>query len=256
MMERRVLLDTNVLVDVVNGSKRGAMLIEILRRNRIEIYTFRKCVYELYSILKGTTKDPHKNNNPLKRFLNSEINDIAQQLFRNDSRIDMLGNTYFWCNLSEEWRCDENLQNRYENIQKYVCPEQREEALQVLETQRKFLLWKSRIRDAMHNIDRILKGNGIRVCEYYQVYASEWYKKKGFFFEKEFARDSLVPNEDFEIIMAAFFLEVKAFITRDNKGLIWRGGLSLGLNVPHISFCCPERIEQAIEDDFGSRCYR
>lgn len=128
--------------------------------------------------------------------------------------------------------------------------------MQALETQRKFLLWKSKIKKAMYEIDKIITRNEIKVCEYFQIYSSEWYKKKGFFFEQEFAKNSLLPNEDFEIILAAFFLEVKAFMTRDNKGLLWRGGLSLGLNIPNISFCSPEKIEQAIEDNFTLRYYR
>ena len=256
MMGEKVLLDTNVLVDVVNNSKAGSTLIKTLRKNKIEIYTFRKCVYELYSVLKGTTKDFGKKNNPLKRFLDVEVNDIAQQLFKQDPSVDTLGNTYYWYNLSEEWAYDSDLKKRYELIQKYLNPSEKEEALKKLETQRKFLLWKSKIKKAMHEIERIIMENEIKVCEYFQIYSSEWYKRKGFFIEQEFAVNSLLPNEDFEIIMAAFFLEVKAFITKDQKDLLWRGGLSLGLNIPNISFCSPEKIEQAIEDNFCLRHYK
>lgn len=78
-------------------------------------------MYELYSILKGTTKNPGKKNNPLNKFLDAEINDIAQQLFKKDSNFDMSGNTYFWYGLSEEWEYDESLQNRFElNIFKNI----------------------------------------------------------------------------------------------------------------------------------------
>jgi hypothetical protein len=67
---------------------------------------------------------------------------------------------------------------------------------------------------------------------------------------------SYIPNEDFEIIMAALFLRASIFITEDNKGLIWRGGLSFGLNMPSLTFCCPERLQEAIDDELNLRCYQ
>lgn len=253
MMAEKVFLDTNVLVEVVNGSKVGSLLIEKLRKNEFGICTFRKCVYELYSILKGTTKDLGKKNNALKKFLDAEINDIAQQLFKRDPSIDMSGNTYFWYNLREEWTYD--IQKKHELLQTYADPNEKKEALKTLEAERKFLLWKSKTKKAIYEIDRIIKVEEIEVCEYFQVYSSEWYKKEGFFFEREFAKNSLLPDEDFEIVMAALFLGVKAIVTKDYKGLIRRGGLSLGLNLPNISFCSPEKIEKAIEDNFSLRNY-
>jgi hypothetical protein len=77
-----------------------------------------------------------------------------------------------------------------------------------------------------------------------------------FFYEQELAKDSLLPNEDFEIVLAALFLEARVFVTEDDKDLIWRGGLSLGVNTPPLTFCCPERLDEAVKGDFGLRFYR
>ncbi len=79
---------------------------------------------------------------------------------------------------------------------------------------------------------------------------------EGFALEQNLAEDSLIPNEDFELVLAAIGLQADAFVTNDDSDLILRGGLSLGLNSPHISFCCPERIEEAIKTDFNFRCYQ
>ena len=166
-MGEKVLLDTNVLVDVVNNSKAGSTLIKTLRKTKLKFTRFVN-VFMSYIQLKGTTKDFGKNN-PLKRFLDVEVNDIAQQLFKQDPSVDTLGNTYYWYNLSEEWAYDSDLKKRYELIQKYLNPSEKEEALKKLETQRKFLLWKSKIKKAMHEIERIIMENEIKVCEYFQI---------------------------------------------------------------------------------------
>jgi hypothetical protein len=94
------------------------------------------------------------------------------------------------------------------------------------------------------------------VFNYFEVFNSDWYQSEGFLWEQSFAQDSLLPNEDFELVLAAISLQSSAFITSDDKDLIWRGGLSLGLNSPQISFCCPEKIKEAIDTDFAFRYYR
>ena len=171
---QRAFLDANILAQVVSGSEKGHSVMKILRDARFEIVTFSKCIYELYSIVKGTTKDQEQKD----------------------------------------------------------------------------------IFTAFAEIDAAITRENIHLCHYFQVYASEWYKRIGFSYEQDLSKDSLLPNEDFEIIMAALFLEAMVFITEDDKGLIWRGGLSLGLNLPQLTFCCPERLQEAIDDDFKSRSYQ
>jgi hypothetical protein len=82
---RRVFIDTNVLAQIVGNKSDGKLVIQCLQESGIEAVTFSKCVYELYSMIKGTTKDgktPKSDGHPLKRFTKGDINDIGQRLFK------------------------------------------------------------------------------------------------------------------------------------------------------------------------------
>jgi hypothetical protein len=253
---QRAFVDTNVLAQIVGDSDFGSSIAKTLRKSNFEIVTFSKCVYELYSLIKGTTKDGSgKKNHPLANFLQPEINDIAQRLFKKSPDIDTTGNSYYWFNLSEEWRGWDYFENMEGKIESLVADLDHDEVLIFQENQKKFAAWKAGVLSAFNAIDNAIKIQGIHVCEYFQIYSSDWYKKYGFFYERELAKNSLLPNEDFEIVMAALFLEARVFISQDDKGFVWRGGLSFGHNMPQLSFCCPEKIEEAIGDDFTYRFY-
>jgi hypothetical protein len=254
---KRAFLDSNVLAQVIAGSKRGEKIAKLLRDAKFELVTCSKCVYELYSLAKGTTKaqDPDRNH-PLKKLIPPDINNIAQKLFKKMPDIDALGNAYYWYNQCEEWQGWDHFETMGSLIETLVIESDRQKAKELLEKQKQFVIWKEAMLSVFSEIDSLIKKEGIQVCHYFQVFSSDWYKKYGFFYEQDFAKDSLIPNEDFEIVLSALFLEAKVFVTEDDKGLIWRGGLSLGLNSPNLTFCCPERLEEAIESNFIFRFFR
>ncbi len=254
---KRAFLDSNVLAQIIAGSKKGRDVVRILRAGELELVTCSKCVYELYSLAKGTTKaqDPNKNH-PLKKLISDEINSIAQRLFKKSPDIDALGNSYYWYNQCEQWQGLDYFESMESSIETLVVDADRGKARELLEKQKLFVIWKEKMVSVFSEIDALIENEGIRVCHYFQVFSSDWYKKYGFFYEQILAKDSLLPNEDFEIVLSALFLEAKVFVTEDDRGLIWRGGLSFGLDFPNITFCCPERLEEAISRDFELRYYR
>jgi len=253
----RAFVDTNVLAHIVGDSKTGQTVLESLRNADFEIVTFAKCVYELYSIVRGTTRGgTSKGMHPLKKLVPPEINDIAQRLFKTSPDVDPVGNSYYWYNLCEEWQGWDYFGSAEGKIEMLLEEPLRPKAYILLEKQKEFVEWKQGVRAVFRQIDSLIRAKGILVCQYFQVFSSDWYSKYGFFYEQELAQDSLLPNEDFEIVLAALFLGARMFVTEDDKGLIWRGGLSLGLNMPPLTFCCPERLDEAIKGDLEFRFYR
>lgn len=59
MKKRKAFLFANILAQIIGKKKQGEHVYEILKENNFEIVTFRKCIHELYSIVKSTTKDGH-----------------------------------------------------------------------------------------------------------------------------------------------------------------------------------------------------
>lgn len=253
----RAFIDTNVLAKIIGNTNAEQTTLKPLRDAGFEVVTFAKCVYELYSIIKGTTRGgASKKNHPLKHLIPAEVNDIAQRLFKKEPEIDALGNSYYWYNLTEEWQDWDYCGNTEEKIEEILDKRLRDKAYTLLQQQKDFVLWKQGMLSVFRQVDSLLKEKDILVCQYFQIFSSDWYNRYGFFYEQELAQNSLLPNEDFEIILSALFLNARVFITEDDKDLIWRGGLSLGLNMPKLAFCCPERIEEAIKNDFDFRFYR
>jgi hypothetical protein len=257
--KKRVFIDTNVLALIVGNTSLGKSVIKHLKDADIEPITFSKCVYELYSLLKGTTTDRYnktsRNNHPLKDFLKPEINDIGQKLFRKTD-INPKANTFYWFNLCEEWMWPDYFESYEELIQKHCVEPDREESREMLALQKDFVEWKIALKQSFSAINLKISENGIIIFDYLEVFNSVWYQFEGVAWEQKLAQDSLLPNEDFELVLAAISLQANAFITSDDNDLIWRGGLSLGLNSPEMSFCCPEKIKEAIDTDFTFRCYR
>ncbi|NJK54406.1 MAG: hypothetical protein HC936_19490 [Leptolyngbyaceae cyanobacterium SU_3_3] len=257
--KNRVFIDTNVLALIAGNTSLGKSVIKHLNDAGLEAVTFSKCVYELYSLLKGTTSDRRdkksRNNHPLKDFLQPQINDIGQKLFRK-TNLDHKANTYYWFSLCEEWMWSDHFESYEELIEKFCIESDREKSREMLSLQKDFVDWKMALRQAFSEVNQKISENGVTVFHYFEVFSSDWYQFVGFSWEQTFAQDSLLPNEDFELVLASIALQAKAFITSDDNDLIWRGGLSLGLNSPHICFCCPERIKEAIDTDFAFRFYR
>jgi hypothetical protein len=252
----RAFIDTNVLAHIVGDTATGRKVLEILMTHNFEVVTFVKCVYELYSMVKGTTRGGwDKGNHPLKKLIPSEVNDIAQRLFKTMPNIDPLGNTYYWYNFSEEWQGWEFFESREDTLKQLLAEPIREEAQVWLEKQKEFTLWKQGMRSIFRRIDAIVEEKGIVLYRYDQVFSSDWYMKHGYSYKRDLSEDSLLPNEDFEIVLAALFLRASVFITEDDKDLIWRSGLSLGRGT-QLTFCHPESLMEAIADDFIFRSYR
>lgn len=167
-MKNNAFIDANVLVDVLNNTNSATKSIKLLRDAGFKIYTFRKCIYEVYSVIKGTNKKPGKN--PFKHLFPKEINDIAQKLFRGKKEIDTLANAYYWYNLCEEWRRWDYFEVNQANIEKYVEEPDREKALEWLEIRKEFVKWKEATSKAFSTIDKLVADNEIIICEYFQVY--------------------------------------------------------------------------------------
>jgi len=71
--------------------------------------------------------------------------------------------------------------------------------------------------------------------------------------ERDLARDSLVPSEDFEILVSALAVDAKALVTNDSKLLT--SGLSMSSNY-HTALVSHNQLETAIKSRFEFRIYR
>jgi hypothetical protein len=258
---RKAFLDTNVLKNIIGDSEQGRYVIELLNRHQFQIATFQKCLYEIYSMIKAIAIAEFAGNrstkdDPLTRIMSPEIAQLSQKLSKYYKMP--ISDVYYWYNQCEEWQGWDYFERNEERIQQgYRGGPQEKEARKLLDMQKDFVSWKQLIRQSFRKADEGIKENNIYVYDYFQVYGSEWYTQRGFYYEQDLIKDSFLPNEDFEIIVAAIYSEADVFITNETKptGIIRRTGASIGSTSRGMSFCSPETLEQAIEGEFTFKFY-
>lgn len=251
---QKAFLDTNVLLrNIIGGDEQENDMVEMLRSNNFQIVTFQKCVCELYSMVKSIViselSGTHKDD-PIKHVIPKELIGICAVLRKKFTKRKISqDDIFFWYNQCEEW-CDRDF------TEELCCIENDVESYESVELERDIYLWKYLIRESFRNIDRKIRGNFIHVYTYHDVYNSYWYNSEGYAHEDNLMKDSFLPNEDFEIIMAAAFCNASVFITNDQM-ILRRTGASWGTccGASFTSFCCPERLEEAINSQFDYRSY-
>lgn len=296
MKIQKAFLDTNVLLrNIIVEDEQENELIQILRRNNFQVVTFQKCIYEIYSMVKRIALSGTCEDDPIKHVMPTELVGMLAELRKKISKIEKPSDDRsFWYNQCEEWcdrnfieelRCIENDIKSYEPVElkRDICqwkrlmregtisidrkirekfPEELNfiehgvKLYESVELQRDICQWKHLIRESFSNIDRKIINNFIHVYTYHDVYNSDWYNSEGFAQEDNLMKDSFLPNEDFEILIAAAFCNASVFITNDKK-ILQRTGASWGTCCApsFTSFCCPERLEEAINSQFNYRSY-
>ena len=256
MKQQVVFLDTNVLKHIACGSEHGKYIASLLEKNEFKVVTFRKCVYEIYSIIrsvaiKSVNRSGISKEDPVDSFVSPKIKEVSKVLYENHHLEQ--GNIEYWLNLSQEWQGWDYLSR---NLERVVQGKFNKEVGDTLELQKDYLKWKSVINECYVNVDNSIKEHGIVIYDYSDVYGSDWYKNIGYSIERDAAMNSMFPNEDFEIIIAALFSDTKVFITDEKKknGIVLRGGNSISLSIP-ICFCNSNRLREAIDEGFLLRAY-
>jgi hypothetical protein len=75
--------------------------------------------------------------------------------------------------------------------------------------------------------------------------------RKIFALEQELALTTLIPSEDFEILVAALMMEAAGFVTREKEIL---AGTALSLSLDHkTAFLHPDQLVHAIRSKFEVR---
>ncbi|MCB1055600.1 MAG: hypothetical protein KDD11_08830 [Acidobacteria bacterium] len=156
---------------------------------------------------------------------------------------------FWWFHLCEEWR-GLDWHAEQSRIETHVVEGEQEAALRELQVRRDFSQWKFALTAFCERVWDVLEAN----FKMLTVHDTMRDADRLFQVERSLALNSLVPNEDFEFVMALQLLSPAAFVTMDAK-LLTRTGLSLSLNVP-TAFLHPDRLADSIAENFSTRWTR
>jgi hypothetical protein len=123
-------------------------------------------------------------------------------------------------------------------------------ALSELAARRRFSQWKFALTAFCKQIWAAL-AREMTILTEQDLFSSPSKLAEVFSLGQQLAADSLVPNEDLEIVVAALVNNAVAFVTSDDKILGWTA-LSVSLNY-RTAFVHTEQLITALEGDFEFR---
>jgi hypothetical protein len=215
----KVFLDTPVLreafVKEVNGSNwRQDYRLPL----DVHLITAHKCIAEMYGILKTSILE-----NELASYgLVSSVH-LRDAIFSGDDFLNI-----FWHH--------QTLKSPHPALVEAAEKDPYREKLQALAK------WRAGYEQVRQDFDAFVKQQAIDCVHYGVLFAShEWQAK----FD-DLAIETLMPSEDLEIVLAAWFAQADIFLTRDKGPIRFSFSLPLEPGIP--TFCTPEEFEQKLAE--------
>jgi len=184
--------------------------------SNVRLVTAHKCIVEMYGILKTSILDTE-----LASYGLMSSKRLRDMIFNGDDFLNV-----FWHRQTLE-----------------ASPSRLAHATEANEYRRKFRMlvqWRTDYEKVRHGFAEFLRQDAIEYVHYGVMFAQhEWQAK----FD-DLAIETLIPSEDLEIVLAAWFAKADIFLTRDN-GLV-RFSFSLPLEPGVPAFCKPEELERKL----------
>ncbi|MDY7040811.1 MAG: hypothetical protein SVX38_08100 [Chloroflexota bacterium] len=215
MSKITIFLDTSVLRYAFVARKKG----EDWRQNlklppNVRLVTAHKCIAEMYGILKTNILDTE-----LKDYGCESSKHLRDRVFGGDNFLNI-----FWHHQVLE--IAETALKRTDEPNEYA---RRLKAL---------VEWRDCYERARSDFDDFLKDEKIGLIHYGILFARhEWQAK----FD-DLATETLIPSEDLEIVLAAWFAQADIFLTNDKKLVYFSFSLPLEPGIP--AFCAPKDLER------------
>jgi len=215
----KIFLDTPILREAfVKATNSGNWRQDYKLPSSVHLVTGHKCIAEMYGILKTNVLEMELASYGLVSSIR-----LRDMIFKGDDFLNV-----FWHHQALESSQSAHMESGKANHYR--------DKLQAL------IEWRTRYEQVRQDFDAFLKREAIECIHYGVLFARhEWQVK----FD-DLAIETLIPSEDLEIVLAAWFAQADIFLTRD-KGLI-RFSFSLPLEPGIPVFCTPEELEQKLRE--------
>ena len=212
-----VFLDTNVLLSAFAAHLVGRQPPSFLQDAGVHRATFEKCIFEAYMAFRGVGgKKPDEGRGDwAERFLRgpSDPRSIASLAGKYHDGNEFLA--FFWTNQILEAR--HGLEDFPDLIERFVLPDQREEALR----QHRVMLALADERDRFDvlcgRFNEMLKAHGVTLVSYISVFCPHEQTSADVIHPgclDSLALQMVLPSEDFEIVLAAMHVGARAIASK------------------------------------------
>jgi hypothetical protein len=246
---RLVVFDTNAIEQrYLTPLLRGETCRDFDRLRRSEYIPafYVKSYYEICSHAKFRKEFPWMDK---KLGYPGGIYDEGAKILREAPRLAGKHNLYWLFGLCEQWR-DMDWEREAAKISALVFASDQAAALSELDVRRRFSEWKFALTGFCSQIWSAL-AREMKILTEQDLFASPSKFAEVFSLQQELASNSLIPNEDLEIVVAALANNAVAFVTSDEK-ILSCTALSVSLNY-RTAFVHTEELITALESDFEFR---
>jgi hypothetical protein len=247
-----VFLDTNVLLKAFVEYRKRQQLPVYMSDPVANRFTFEKCIFEAYMAFRGVGgKKPSEGRGDwAQRYLKTEDDPSQMSRLASEFHEGSTALAFFWANQILEIEPDDYA----EIISRYLSPDEQEKATESLGKFQTLRKQRQLFEELCSDFIEMLQDTKVTILSYANVFGSpdRWLKGVPSFFSLKtldsFAKDTVLPSEDFEIVYAAIRVLADIFVTDDNH--LRKCAMSLGLDPPlsAAGFCSSQEYEAKVRE--------
>ena len=215
-----VFLDTSVLLTVFGNIRNGSHKPFILNTGGLRRLTFEKCVFECFLAFRGVGgKKPDEGRQDwAKRFLRLEGDPVPLSEAAGKLHFGSINAAHYWTGQADEaqWTLPESFEEYMVDVKKHVRPEDWDQAAEIWGNLQNIFDNHRRYLKLFSDFKMFLANHDISILSHEDLYTKEKQPWRQMTMEG-LSQRSTIPNEDFEIVVAALLSESDLFISTDQR---------------------------------------
>ena len=248
MTRPTVFLDSSVLLTAFGPMRNGGKTSFILDTDSVTRTTFEKCVFECFLIFRGVggNKSNEGRQDWAQRFLRLEGDPVPLGEAIGKLHFGSPIAAHFWTGQAEEaqFTLPESFEEYMSDVKRYVPKEEWDQASKQWENIQKIFENHRRYLKLFADFRMFLSEHNINLISYESVYKKEKMPSRLMTMEG-LSQRSTIPNEDFEIIVAALLSESDAFVSTDKRLL--KATASIEANLKRCNFIHLNEVREYVE---------
>lgn len=228
-------LDTSVLLTAFGNCRNGASAPFILSSDTIDRVTFEKCVFECFLAFRGVGgKKPDEGRQDwARRFLRLDGDPVPLSEAAGKLHFGSLPAAHYWTGQADEaqWILPDSFDEYMADVKAHVRPEEWGQAEEIWGNLQKIFDNHRRYQQLFSEFRAFIHSHDVKVISHEDLYTKD--KQPWRYMTMEgLSQRSTVPNEDFEIVVAALLSKPDIFVSVDKRLLAATASIEANLR------CC------------------
>ncbi len=241
-------LDTSVLLTVFGNIRNGSHKSPILDIEGLTKLTFEKCIFECFLAFRGIGgKKPDEGRQDwAQRFLRLNGDPVPLGKAAGKLHFGSINAAHYWIGQADEaqWSLPDSFDEYMAGVKRHVCPEEWDHAVEIWGNLQKIFDNHRRYLRLFSDFKTFLADHDISIISHEHLYTKERQQWRQIIMEG-LSQRSTIPNEDFEIVVAALLTEPELFVSTDRRLLT--ATASIEANLRKCTFVHLDEVQTYVE---------